>query len=87
MAQELGFRNDKEHKGTQVNKDEYSITNYLKKHKILLSFKYFFITDYNETKIFLNNHIEDNIIVCYKRGVMFNKKMEGGHATIIEKVE
>ena len=45
VAKELGFRNDKEYKETQVNKEEYSITNYLKKHKIPLSFKYFFITD------------------------------------------
>lgn len=87
IAKELGLRNDKEYKGTQVNKEEYSITNYLKKHKIPLSFKYFFITDYNEVKHFLNKYIEDDIIVCYKRGVMFDKKMEGGHATLIEKVE
>lgn len=53
IAKELGFRNDKEYKETQVNKEEYSITNYLKKHKIPLSFKCFFITDYNEVKHFL----------------------------------
>ena len=87
IAKELGFINEKEYKGTQVNKEEYSITNYLEKHKIPLSFKYFFITDYSEAKIFLNKHMEDDIIVCYKRGVMFNKKMEGGHATLIEKIE
>ncbi|MBQ9834522.1 MAG: hypothetical protein IJO33_04955 [Bacilli bacterium] len=87
MAQELGLINDQEYKGTQVNKEEYSITNYLKKHKIPLSFKYFFITDYNEAKMFLSKYIEDDIIVCYKRGVMFNKQMEGGHATLIEKIK
>lgn len=52
VAKELGFRNDKNYKATQVNKEEYSITNYLKKQKIPLSFKYFFITDYNEAKLF-----------------------------------
>lgn len=34
VAKELGFRNDKNYKTTQVNKEEYSITNYLKKQKI-----------------------------------------------------
>ena len=31
MARELGFINDQEYKGTQVNKEEYSIDKLLKK--------------------------------------------------------
>lgn len=87
IAHELGFINDDKHHGTQVEKEEYSISRYLEKHNIPLTFKYFYITSLKDAKTFLNNNSEDDIMVCYKRGVMFNKIMEGGHATLIEKVE
>jgi len=87
IAKELGLRNDEEWNGTQTWKEEYSIYNYFKKHSIPLSFEYLFILNYDDVEIFLNKHKDDDIIVCYKRGIMFGKNLEGGHAAIIEKIE
>lgn len=87
IAKELGFRNDEKYKGTQVQKEEYSIDNYLKRHKIPLTYKYIYNLNYKEVKELLNKHKDDDIVACYKRGIMFGKNLEGGHATIIEKVK
>ena len=87
IAKELGFRNDEKYKGTQVQRDEYSIEKYLKSHNIPLNFKYIYNLNYNEVKKLLNTYKDDDIMVCYKRGIMFGKNLEGGHATIIEKLE
>ena len=87
IAKELGLEEGKEHIGTQVYKEEYSICKYLKKHKIPLVFEYKFSLNYDNVKTFLNNHKDDDIIACYKRGIMFGKKLEGGHASVIEKIE
>ena len=87
IAEELGLIIDKKYKGTQVQKEEYSINNYLKRHNIPLTFDYFYIVDYNSAKKFINDNIDNDITVCYKRGVMFGKKLDGGHATLIEKID
>ncbi len=86
IAKELGFKESVEYKGTQVQKKEYSIDNYLIKHRIPLIFEYIFNLNYNEAKKFLNEHKDDDVMVCYKRGIMFGKNLEGGHATVIEKI-
>ncbi len=87
IAKELGYRNDDKYKGTQINKESCSIQNYFLNHKIPLKFEYFYITDLVTAREFLINNINNDIITCYKRGVMFNKKMDGGHATLVEKIE
>ena len=84
IAKELGL---KYKHGTQVQKKKYSIDNYLEKHNISLSFKYEFNLNYNEVVNLLKKHKNDDIVVCYKRGVMFGKNLDGGHATIIEKID
>ena len=87
MAKELGFKNDGKCKGTQIQNGEYSIDNYLTKHRVPLSFEYIYDLNYNDVKNLLNEHKNDDIIVCYKRGIMFGKKLEGGHATVIDKIK
>ena len=84
IAKELGF---KDNQGTQVQNRKYSIDKYLKKHNIPLNFKYVFNLNYNEVINLLNKHKNDDIVVCYKRGIMFGKDLDGGHATIIEKID
>lgn len=87
IARELGFKEEQNYKGTQVQIEEYSIENYLKNHNIPLSFKYVFNLNFIAVRNLLNENKDNDIVVCYKRGIMFGKNLEGGHATIIEKIE
>ena len=50
MAKELGFKNDGKYKGTQIQNGEYSIDNYLTKHRVPLSFEYIYDLNYNDVK-------------------------------------
>lgn len=88
IAKELGFRNDSHYQGTQVQKEQYSIEKYLTKHHIPLKFSYIFDLDYDSTKKYIEEYTKGNkdIIACYRRGVMFGKKLIGGHAAIVEKI-
>lgn len=87
IGKELGFIITEDYKGTRIQEQEYSISNYFDKHNLPLTFEYFYLTDYEEVKKFLIENKDNDIIVCYKRGVMFNKILKGGHATLIEKFE
>lgn len=87
IAQELGLKVDGNYRGTQVQNYDYSIDKYLKVHNIPLTFKYVFNLNYNEVKELLDEFKDDDIMVCYKRGVMFGKELMGGHATIIDQIK
>lgn len=87
IGKELGLVNNKDSSfncGTHIYEDRYSISNYFYRHNIPLSFEYHYITDISVVNEFLISNKDNDIIACYKRGVMFNKIMDGGHATLIE---
>jgi len=74
--------------GTQINKKQYSINNFLKKKKIKLREKEIFITEPEDIRKFLKKNLKNkDIIACFEYGKLYNTKSKSGHVSIVEKIE
>lgn len=74
--------------GTQIQKEEYSINNFFKNNDIDLIEEYYYITTENETKQFLLNNIENDILICCHCATLYDSPDEDwGHMLLIEKIQ
>ncbi len=73
--------------GTQVNKKEYSINNFFRRHKIQLKEDYFSVSRVKNIKEWIKEQIKKNndIIVCFDYGKLYGGKGQG-HVSILNSI-
>ncbi len=74
--------------GTQIQKEEYSINNYFKTNNIELKETYYFINNLNDIRVFLTFNNNDDILVCFHCGTLFDAPHANwGHMMLFEHIE
>lgn len=77
--------------GTQVNKPEYSINAFFRKHNLPLQEEYFPVSKLENIAEWANMQIskDNDIIVCFNYGKLYNEKYQigQGHVCILESIK
>ncbi len=74
--------------GTQIQKDEYSINSYFKTNNIALKESYCFLDNINDIRSFLILHNNEDILVCFHCGTLFNAPHANwGHMMLFDHIE
>lgn len=73
--------------GTQVQREEYSINNFFKKHNISLKEEYFPLSRVNNVADWIRKQIkkDNDILICFRYGKMYGGKGEG-HVSVIDSI-
>lgn len=71
--------------GTQIQKEEYSINSFFEKNEISLKEEYYYITEIEEIKDFLNKNNNNDILICCYAATLYNDSEEDwGHMILFE---
>ena len=74
--------------GTQIQKTEYSINNFFETNNIRLYEEYYYIENENETKDFLENNVDNDILVCCHCKTLYDAPhADWGHMLLFETIE
>ena len=74
--------------GTQIQKEEYSINNYFRKHNIQLIQEYYYITDTEKAKKFFLKNDDNDILICCHCGTLYDAPhADWGHMLLFDHLE
>lgn len=75
--------------GTQIQKEEFSLSNFLKEHKLEVECEIIYLNTISNFKEFImeNLNCDNDIIVCFNYNKLYHFGNDGGHVSLIESID